>query len=254
MQALLQLPQPTSSTAASHQDLLLTALAVAGPSTAPALADGMLLLCKAQLSDSGAAHATAVTAAAAAAAWRTHPLSKALLSNAAAAQPLVMGAARLLTRSAATGGGTYNAASSLPSTLAALRPFLSYVLLDPQLAAAQPLLAPQLHGALARVACCCASPAAQAELLRLLAAHLPALRPSAGASQQEAAAAAVADVMDVVESCTQEPGGDGGRAGWQRLCSGLPHTPPHTSHRPPSLLRRRRYDGLPCRQSGVPLP
>ncbi|PRW05754.1 RST1 isoform X1 [Chlorella sorokiniana] len=133
VQALLALPtQPAAAHASSQQDLLLTALSVAGPATAATLAGGILQLYERQLSS----------------------------------QP-------------------------------------------PALAAAQPLLPGFAHSALARVACCSPSTAAQLELLQLLVAHLPALRLTArdpGGAQQ--AAAAVANVMDVLESCADEPGVD----------------------------------------------
>ena len=211
VQALLSLPAagPTSGTAAP-QDLLLTALAVAGPATAAPLAEGVLRLFELQLTSF-----VQPAVQPAAAAWRAHPLSRALLSNPAAAQPLLLGAARLLARAAerASSAGSPPSPPPFAATLAALRPFLSLLLLDPQLAAAQPQLPGAAHSALARVACCAPSPAAQLELLGLLAAHLPALRLAAGApGGAQQVAAALADVMDVVESCTEEPGGGCWRA------------------------------------------
>ena len=206
VQALLASPdEPAAAGASSPQDLLLTALSVAGPATAAMLADGILRLYERQLSSRVPPSQQPQPAAA----WRSHPLSRALLSNAAAAQPLVLGTARLLARAAQDAGGHHQFAA----TLAALRPFLSLVLLDPQLAAAQPLLPGVAHSSLARVACCTASPAAQLELLRLLVAHLSALRLVAGdASSAQQVAAAVADVMDVLESCAEEPGATVSRA------------------------------------------
>lgn len=200
MQALLALPaEPAAAAGTSAQDLLLTALSVAGHTTAAPLADGILRLYECQLGSQPAASAPA-------AGWRANPLSRALLSNAAAAQPLVLGAARLLARAAESSSSP----SAFAATLSALRPFLSFLLLDPQLAAAQPLLPGGTHSALARVACCTPSPAAQLVLLRLLADHLPALRLTAGdPSDTQQAAAAVADVMDVLESCAEEPGRQG---------------------------------------------
>lgn len=204
MQALLQLPAPLPPSQSSPQDLLLTALSVCGSGTAAVLAGGIIKLFERQL---GAKSTTAPASAAP----RSHPLYRALLSNPAAAQPLVLGAARLLTEAA-----EQEPAASFSRCLAALRPFLSCVLLDPQLSAAQLLLPLQLHSALARVACTCSSGAAQLELLRLLAAHLPAmlLAPGDGGGSATlgpqlaaAAAAAVAEVVEVVESCTEEPGG-----------------------------------------------
>lgn len=201
VQALLTLPAETAAAAgASPQDLLLTALSVAGPTTAAPLADGILRLYERQLGSQPAASAPA-------AGWRAHPLSRALLSNAAAAQPLVLGAARLL---ATVAESSSSSPSAFAGTLSAMRPFLSFLLLDPQVAAAQPLLPGVAHSALVRVACCTPSPTAQLELLRLLVAHLPALRLTAGdGSSVQRAAAAVADVMDVLESCTEEPGRQG---------------------------------------------
>ena len=200
VQALLALPaQPVAASANSPQDLLLTALSVAGPATAATLADGILRLYERQLSSRPAITPQPQPPAA----WRAHPLSRALLSNAAAAQPLVLGSARLLARAAESSGSP----AAFVATLAALRPFLSFLLLDPQLATAQPLLPSMAHSALARVACCTSCSAAQLELLGLLVAHLPALRVTAGdPSGAQQAAEAVADVMDVVESCGEEPG------------------------------------------------
>ncbi|KAL4447386.1 hypothetical protein ABPG75_004605 [Micractinium tetrahymenae] len=178
------------------QDLLLAALAVAPAATAPPLANGLLQLFARQVAaDSGPTGA----APASAAVWRAHPLSKALLANPAAAQPLLLGVARLLSKAADSADG-----ASLDRTLAALQPFLSLVLLDPALQLQRPALAPQLHGALARLACCVPSASAQAVLLRLLVSHLPALRLQ-GADSQAAASAAVGDVMDALESCAEEP-------------------------------------------------
>jgi hypothetical protein len=178
------------------QDQLLTALSVAGRATASQLANGMLQLFRRQASLANFSLHTSVT-------WRTHPLSKALLSNAAAVQPLVLGVARMLTRSST------QADPPFCDLLTALRPFLSCVLLDPQLAQQQPLLPTQLHGTLTRVACCTGSPAAQVELLQLLASHLPALRllPDSGSQLEAAASGAVCDVMELLEGCTQDPGG-----------------------------------------------
>jgi len=200
VQSLLARPaEPAAVNAASPQDLLLTALSVAGPATAAPLADGILRLYERQLSS----RTPTTPQPQPATAWRAHPLSRALLSNAAAAQPLVLGTARLLARAAESSGSP----AAFAATLAALRPFLSFLLLDPQLAAAQPLLPSMAHAALARVACCTTSSAAQLELLGLLVAHLPALRVAAGdPSGAQQAAVAVADVMDVVESCVEEPG------------------------------------------------
>ncbi|KAI3425383.1 hypothetical protein D9Q98_009147 [Chlorella vulgaris] len=177
------------------QDQLLTALSVAGRATASQLANGMLQLFRRQASLANFSLHTSVT-------WRTHPLSKALLSNAAAVQPLVLGVARMLTRSST------QADPPFCDLLTALRPFLSCVLLDPQLAQQQPLLPTQLHGTLTRVACCTGSPAAQVELLQLLASHLPALRllPDSGSQLEAAASGAVCDVMELLEGCTQDPG------------------------------------------------
>jgi hypothetical protein len=138
VQALLALPtQPAAAHASSQQDLLLTALSVAGPATAATLAGGILQLYERQLSSQPPAVAAPLLPAAA---WRAHPLSRALLSNSAAAQPLVLGSARLLARAAESSGSL----GELTAALSALRPFLSFLLLDPQLAAAQPL--PPLPG------------------------------------------------------------------------------------------------------------
>lgn len=199
MQALLLLDAASLPKPAERQDLLLTALAVASPATAPPLAAGMLRPLE-QLS-SGSPETAPLGA------YRSHLLSKALLSNVAATQPLLLGIARLLSRAATAPDAS---PAPLHCLLTTLRPFLSFALLDPAVAQAQPLLPLQLHGALARVAACSPSLPAQLELLRLLVAHLPALRLSAtsGSAQRQAAAAgAVGEVMDVLESCAEEPGG-----------------------------------------------
>lgn len=200
MQALLQLGAASPPSKPERLDLLLTALAVAGGGTAPPLAAGVLSLFEQQLTAGPQKPAQQQATAP-----RSHPLSRALLSNAAAVQPLLLGVARLVARSAAADS---SAAPPLDCLLPALRPFLGWALLDPGLAAAQPLLAPQLHAALARVAACAPSPPAQLRLLRLLAGYLPALRlPSGtGGAQAAAAAAAVADLMDALEACAEEPG------------------------------------------------
>ena len=255
MQQLLLLAAPSPATGAPVQrsrlvlgqqdaaDLLLTALAVATPATAGPLVDGMLALFAASIgADSAPATASgAPGGGGGAAAWRAHPLARALLAHPAAPQPLALGVARLLTRAAAgaplaVGPGAVGpqhagsksggiAADSFKAVLAALQPFLSWALLDPQLHQQQPLVAPTLHASLSRVACGIAgsvaaaagvgtgssgsgagSPNPQQELLALLAAHLPAW-PLGTAAQQAAAAAAVAEVVDAVESCSDEPGG-----------------------------------------------
>ena len=207
MQALLQLGAVAPPLQPERFDLLLTALAVAGSAAAPPLAAGVLALFEQQLA--AGQHPPSQQQAPAP---RSHPLSRALLSNAAAAQPLLLGVARLVARSAAAdadAAGASAAAPSLDRLLPALRPFLGWALLDPGLAAAQPLLAPQLHGALARVAACAPSPPAQLRLLRLLAGYLPALRLPAdgGGAHAAAAAAAVTGLMDALEACAEEPGG-----------------------------------------------
>ena len=218
MLALLPLASAGASAAARVQDQLLAALSTAGSHTVPVLADALLQLFEGQLQP-----ATPVPPSSPApAGWRTHPLSKALLSSAGAGQPLVLGVARLLMRAAEAAAAAPAAvpdAAVFERLLAQLRPFLSFVLLDSQLAAQHPLMPPQLRSTLARVACCTTSPAAQAQLLQFLATHLPALRlsltastvgASAGGTSAEleaAASAAVADVMDVVESADEDPGG-----------------------------------------------
>lgn len=210
VEALIALTRPGSGGAGGgpllprHEaaDLLLTSLSVASTGTAPVLADGLLCLHIA-----GAEEGAAPTSVAAA--WRAHPLARALLAHPAAAQPLALGVARALSRAAAGCEGL----PRFGALLALLRPFLSWALLDPGLQAAQPLVAPLLHSALARVACGCGSngssggegPSPQQQLLELLAAHLPAW-PLATPAQREAAAAAVADVADVLESCEEWPG------------------------------------------------
>ncbi|KAL4440636.1 hypothetical protein ABPG75_003637 [Micractinium tetrahymenae] len=194
VQALSQ--TETKQLGAPPQDLLLAALAVAPAATAPPLANGLLQLFARQVAaDSGPTGA----AAASAAAWRVHLLSKALLANPAAAQPLLLGVTRLLSKAADSADG-----ASPDGTLAALQPFLSLVLLDPALQQQHPALAPQLHGALARLVCCILSATAQPALLHLLVSHLSALRLQ-GADSQAAASAAVGDVMDALESCAEEP-------------------------------------------------
>ena len=177
---------------------MLAALAVAPAVTAPPLADGLLELFARQVAADSARSAAAPVHPAT---WRAHPVSKALLANPAAAQPLVQGVTRLLSRAAGAADGT-----PLDHFLAALRPFLSLVLLDPALQQQHPALAPQLHGALARLACCAPSAAAQAALLGLLVSHLPALRLQ-GADRQAAVSTALGDVLDALESCAEEPGG-----------------------------------------------
>lgn len=181
----------------AQQDLLLTALSVAGSGLAAPLADGVLRLFERQVQlHSDSKQATPL-------AWRSHLLSRVLLSNAAAANSLVLGVTRMLASAAQ--------ASAFERVLTALRPFLSFVLLDPQLRTQLPLLPLQLQGALARLACSTGSTTAQRHLLALLVAHLPALHlatASGGdlAQQAAAACAAVAEVLDVVESCHEEPG------------------------------------------------
>ena len=212
MAALLQLDGVPP---AVQQDLLLTALSVAGSGTAAPLSVGVLRLFERQLQapNSSSQHAGAATAVSGGAAWRSHLLSRALLSNAATAGPLVLGVTRVLSHAAEAAPGP-GQARGLEPALTALRPFLSFVLLDPQLRHQLPLLPLQLHSALARLACCTGSAATQHHLLALLVAHLPALRlgafgsGSGGPGQQAAAevAAAVGEVLDVVESCGEEPG------------------------------------------------
>jgi hypothetical protein len=199
------------------QDRVLVALATAGPSTAAPLVDGLLRLFEARVAQSAQQDAAAPS-------WRAHPLSRALLSSNAAAQPLVLGVARLLARAAAqpqqaASARILPAAAPWEKVLAALRPFISIVLLEPKLAARLPLLPGQSHATLARIASCVPSAAAQLDLLALLVAYLPAMRlgsdgptaagsPAATAQPQGAApvAQAVADVMEVLQSCDEEPG------------------------------------------------
>ncbi len=181
----------------SPQNLLLAALVVAPVTTAPPLAIGLLELFAGQPAAGGG---YGIAAPGTPANWRTHPISKALLANPGAAQPLVLGVTRLLLRAAGSADSAV-----LDRTLSSLQPFLSLVLLDPALQQQHPALAHQLHGALARLASCAPSAGAQAALLRLLVAHLPALRLQ-GADSQAAASLAVADVLDALEACAEEPG------------------------------------------------
>eukprot|EP00887_Chlorella_sp_A99_P002269 scaffold10.g2269.t1 len=207
VQQLLSLAQsPTAAPGGSRgtgvtplkaTDLLLTALSVAGPATVGPLVAGLLELFVASAAALGS------QPGAPAATWRAHPLARALLAHPAAAQPLLLGVARLLGRAAAGRDGT--GAAAFPALLSALAPFISWVLLDPQLSQQQPLLAPALHATLARLACSLGgAPGPQLALLALLTAHLPAW-PVGSPAQQAAAAAALGDVMDVVEACEEEP-------------------------------------------------
>ena len=212
MAALLQLNGISTSV---QQDLLLTALSMAGSGTAAPLLVGVLHIFEQQLQalNSSSQHARAAAAVGRGVAWRSHLLSRALLSNSATAGPLVLGVTRLLSHAAGAAPGP-GQACGFEAVLAALRPFFSFVLLEPQLRHQLPLLPLQLHSALARLACCTGSSAAQHHLLALLVEHLPALRlgafasGSGGPGQQAAAeaAAAVGEVLDVLESCGEEPG------------------------------------------------
>jgi hypothetical protein len=185
--------------AADAQAQLLTALSVASAATAAPLAAGAVALF--QAAPSGPLLP-----------WRSHPLSKALLSSPAAGPELVAGVCRTVAAAAAAAAaaappGGAAAAEGLPPALAALRPFIAFVLLDPELAAQQPHLAPALRGGLVRAGCAhAAAPAAQLALLRELVRHLPAAR-VATAQQQMAAEAMVGDVLDLLEACQEEPGG-----------------------------------------------
>ena len=182
------------------EDHLLTALAVAEPGPAAALVQGALSLFLQQALADGSAPSAARGQ------WRSHPLSRVLLAGPAAAQPLVLGVAGLLAAAAAAARPAPGAAqrqgspiaavqlaaqAGFPAVLSALRPFLSYVLLDAALAEAQPHAAPALRAALVRLACGCGAPAAQAALLALLAAHLPAARLATPAHQAAATEAAL---------------------------------------------------------------
>lgn len=141
--------------------------------------------------------------------WRSHVLSRALQANPAAAQPLLLGVLGLLARAAASKDGVVvsdTSGANFSSTLAAVRPFLAFVLLSPEVAAQQPGLTVEAHASLARFACCARSPEAQREVLALLVALLPA-RQARTPAQQGAAVAAVADILDLIESCEEEPGG-----------------------------------------------
>lgn len=141
--------------------------------------------------------------------WRSHVLSRALQANPAAAQPLLLGVLGLLARATASKDGvpaSDTSGGNFSSTLAAVRPFLAFVLLSPEVAAQQPGLAAEAHASLARFACCTCSAEAQREVLALLLALLPA-RQARTPAQQGAAVAAVADILDLVESYEEEPGG-----------------------------------------------
>jgi hypothetical protein len=175
--------------AADAHSLLLTALAVAPAAAAAPLAGAAVALWGLQ-----------PPSAAALTSCKAHPLSKALLACPAAGPELVAGACRVV--AAATAGS----AAGITDRLDSLRPFIFMILLDPGATSQHPQLASSMHGGLVRtVAGGDAAPAAQHAVLRLLCSLLPALQMRTPA-QQGAAAACAADILDLIESCIEEPG------------------------------------------------
>lgn len=218
MEQLLELTSAGFCSAADTEDLLLAALAVASAVTAPPLTTGLLRLFQ----------ATPPSSREAAAPWRSHLLCKALLANAAAAQPLLLGVLKWVSRAADEAGSL---------VLPRLHPFLTFVALEPRLALQQPHLSLQLLSGLARLACCCRSQDARAQLLRALVALLPALPlPSE----------AVAIIMDVVESF------DGGPGGWGMVGGGFgaPCLTCHWRDVPQNVPHRQ---SLPSRRADPPM-
>ncbi|GAB4813990.1 hypothetical protein N2152v2_001036 [Parachlorella kessleri] len=137
--------------------------------------------------------------------WGSHVLSRALQANPAAAQPLLQGVLRELARKAGTAAGApQSPPSRFLALLAALHPFIAFVLLSPDVSQQHPALAPDLHGGLARFACCGTAQQDQQAVLALLVGLLPA-RLVASPVQQGALVAAVGDILDVMESCSDEP-------------------------------------------------
>lgn len=205
MQQLLRLTSTGICSAADAEDHLLAALAVASAATAAPLTTGLLQLYQSALDSQPSCRDTAE--AAVSVSWRSHPLCKVLLANSTAAQPLLLGVLQWVSRVA-----DEEASDRFSVLLRSLEPFLTFVMLDPQLALQQPLLALQLFTALARLACSCRSQHAQLQLLRLLVARLPAFRLVAVSDlpQECVAAQALAVVMDVVETLDCEPGRQGG--------------------------------------------
>ena len=177
---------------------LLTSLSVAEQATAAPLADALVALFSWQHHHAGRSAAPPPAAAA----WPIHPLSKTLQASAFAGPAMVTGVCTFLASTAGHGQGL----EGFDAALAAVSPFLSYVLLDGSIAAQHPHLPPALHSALVRLGCSLpTAPAAQLAILGALASLLPGARVRT-AAQQETAAGFVGDVVDLAEACAEEPG------------------------------------------------
>jgi hypothetical protein len=189
------------------QSLLLTALAVASFASAAPLTSALVSiwhfqLCSVHLKNTH--HPTQNMI------WKSHILSKALVASPFAGTALISTICKTLS--------TLTSASDAPSqaefkcNLNSLRPFLSFVFLDPTVSKQYPQHATNLFSSLVRTVAAAprssagpVAPESQHAMLRMLCSFLPALQVQSTA-QQLFAESCIADIMDLLEACEIEPG------------------------------------------------
>lgn len=201
---LLEMTEKNRLPHSTAQSLLLTALAVATPAAAVPLGSAAVTLWAMQLNKAKPSSSSS---------WKAHLLSKCLRISPSAGPSIISGVCRLLTKAAlATPGTIKNGPSSghvdYVTILSSLRPFLCSILLDPTVSTQHSQLATTLCSSLVRTAAALdGAPAAQHAMLSLLCSFLPGLQVRT-VQQQGAAEAFVADVMELLESCQEEPGNE----------------------------------------------
>ncbi|KAL4520911.1 hypothetical protein Ndes2526B_g00093 [Nannochloris sp. 'desiccata'] len=185
------------------QSLLLTALTVASPASAAPLTAALVSIWHFQLSRD----LTNVGNPTQNMLWKSHILSKALIASPFAGIELISSICKMLSKQILASASTedYNV------VLNSLRPFLSFVFLDPTVLKQYPQHATNLHSSLVRTAAAVSrspapvAPESQHAMLRLLCSFLPTLQVQSTA-QQLFAESCIADIMDLLESCELEPG------------------------------------------------
>ncbi len=180
--------------ASAAQSLLLTALAVASPASAAPLTSALISIWHYQLGNDSSPVS-----------WKSHVLSKALVASPFAGTELISSICKLLLKHAEKKKDesflTFN------GVLSSLRPFFSFIFLDPTISTHYPQHATNLHSSLVRTAAAAGAlaPENQHAMLRMLCSFLPALQVQSTA-QQLFAESCVADIMDLLEACEIEPG------------------------------------------------
>jgi hypothetical protein len=195
------------------QSLLLTALAVASAATAAPLTAALVSVWHWQLSND-VARSRSTTITNQNIPWKSHVLSKALLASPFAGTELISSICKILSKHASVATKQENkkkiefSLNFFNGVLTSLRPFFSFVFLDPTVSKQYPQHATTLHSSLVRTVAAAAAlvaPASQHAVLRMLCSFLPALQVQS-TSQQLFAESCVADIMDLLEACETEPG------------------------------------------------